>query len=94
MLIMMGYFVTQVLGGFSNVYAYQHLSTTVYAAIDNFNTVFAFLIGYFVLKENISINKIIGCVLMFAGVGLNLYTRIKTKQKLTLKPFFKKMLLD
>ena len=44
------------------------------------------------LKEKISYQKIAGAIVVILGVGINIYYRDTKKNKMVLKPFYKKWL--
>lgn len=55
--------------------SYNNLNPVIYAALENLEVVFSLLVGYFILNEKITANKIIGVILIIAGVMINIIYR-------------------
>ena len=62
-------------------YAFDNIPLANYGVLENNNVIFSLLIGYFILKENMSMQKIIGCFIIIAGVIGSIYFKDSTTQK-------------
>ena len=54
-------------------FGFNNLSINEYGAIENVEILMSLLVGYFILKENISLQKIIGCIVLILGIISNIY---------------------
>jgi len=53
-------------------YSFNNLSINTYGALENFEIIMSLLVGYFVLNEHISLQKIIGCIIVITGIILEI----------------------
>jgi drug/metabolite transporter (DMT)-like permease len=90
--ILVGYFFTSTLVVLFARIGYDNLPTTTFAVLDNSFVLTSMLIGYFLLKEKISYQKIAGVIVVILGIGINIHYRNTKNDKMVLKPFYKKWL--
>ena len=90
--ILIGYFFTSSIMNLMNITGYDNLPTTTYAVLDNTSVIASMIIGYIFLKEKIAYQKIAGAIVVILGIGINIYYRDTKKNKMVLKPFYKKWL--
>lgn len=49
-------------------FAYNNLPLSIYGALENNNVLASLIIGYFVLKEKMTLQKLIGCAIIVIGI--------------------------
>lgn len=66
--LFIAFFILSYLGNILYLYAYNNLSIATYGIIENMEVIASLIIGYFFMKEKITILKIIGCFLIVGGI--------------------------
>ena len=53
-------------------YSFNNLPINTYGALENFEIIMSLFVGYFLLNEHISLQKIIGCIIVITGIILEI----------------------
>ena len=62
-------------------YAYNNIPLSIYGALENNNVIASLIIGYFILNEDITPKKIIGCIMIIIGILSGVYYENDKKLK-------------
>ena len=68
-------FILSYVGNLMYLYSYNNLPLTTYGALENMEVIASLVIGYYFLSEDITKQKIIGCLTIISGILLELYFR-------------------
>jgi drug/metabolite transporter (DMT)-like permease len=74
-MIVLAYIICQYAVNMLLLTAFDNLDTGIYAGFSSISVLFSLLIGYYVLNEKITKQKMLGVVVVLIGIALNIYGR-------------------
>ena len=85
--IMLGFLIVGYVANILGWSAYQHQPINTFATIDLLNVPISLIVGYYILNEKISLQKIMGCVLIIFGCFINIMNTNNNNKYVLTKSF-------